>query len=449
MDDNILKAHFPEKMGVLFERSRYKVIYGGRGGGRSWGCARALLLKSIQKPIRVLCAREIQKSIRDSVHKLLSDQIQLLSIGHFFEVQEAVIKVRNGGEFVFAGLSTQTIESIKSMEGVDYVWNEEAHIITKRSWDILIPTIRKENSEIWITFNPSLESDETFQRFVVNPPPDTVVVKLDYHDNPWFPDVLEKERLFCKENDPDSYPNIWEGACKPAVEGAIYYHEIEKAQKENRICNVPYGPLLKVHVVLDLGWSDSLAAGLVQKNFSEIRIIEYIEASHTKLDVFSSELKTRPYNWGKVWLPHDGYAKTLNAGGKSTEDILKKLGWDVSKKEEITELSIEDGIRDTRMMFHRIYFDKTKCEAIKPPEVLTQDFNETPLHWRLIECLQRYHRHINNQTQTASTPVRDDYTHGADTVRYICVNADKMTNEDEKSMVYHAGYSPIDVVVNY
>lgn len=425
--NNILKANFPEKLGVLFEPHRYKVVFGGRGGGRSWGCARALLLKAITAPIRVLCAREVQQSIRDSVYKLLSDQIQVLGLSSFFEIQEKVIKVKNGGEFTFAGLSTQTIESVKSMEGVDYVWAEEAQTITKRSWDILIPTIRKENSEIWITFNPSLESDETYQRFVLGSPPDAAVVKLNYHDNPWFPDVLEKERQFCKENDPDGYPNIWEGSCKPAIEGAIYYSEIQIAEKEGRICNVPYDPFLRVHVVLDLGWSDSLAAGLVQRNSSEIRIIEYIEASHTKLDIFSHELKTRPYNWGKIWLPHDGYSGSLNSGGKSTKDILKKLGWKVPEKQEITELSVEDGIRNSRMMFRRIYFDTKKCNAAKASTVSTPEFNATPLHNRLLECLKRYRRHINNQTQTALTPVKDDYVHGC------FVSGTLVTMEDEST----------------
>jgi len=426
MDGNILNANFPEKLGVLFEPHRYKVVFGGRGGGRSWGCARALLLKAIITPIRVLCAREIQKSIRDSVHKLLSDQIQHLGISPMFEIQEAVIKVRNGGEFTFSGLSTQTIESIKSMEGIDYVWAEEAHIITKHSWDILIPTIRKDDSEIWITFNPSLESDETFQRFVVNPPPDTVVIKLDYHDNPWFPEVLEKERIFCKENDPENYANIWEGQCKPAVEGAIYYHEIQKAIKENKICDVPYDPMLRVHVVMDLGWNDAMAIALVQRQASGLRIIEYIEDSHKTLDFYSSLLKEKRLNWGKVWLPHDGRNKDFKTG-LSTEDIMKKLGWQV----EITNnISVEDGIRLSRMTFGRIYFDKTKTE-------------------RLIECIKRYRRRINTQTQEPGSPLHDEFCHGCDVLRYLCINADKFSNEDERRIVYHQGYSPLDCVVNY
>ena len=424
-----LDAPFPEKLGFLFEPSRYKVIYGGRGGGRSWGCARALLLLSIMRPIRVLCAREVQKSIRDSVHKLLCDQIEILGLQRYFEVLENIIRTKNGGEFTFSGLSTQTIDSIKSMEGVDYVWAEEAHIITKRSWDILIPTIRKDGSEIWITFNPSLESDETFQRFVVDPPPDTKICKLNYSDNPWFPKVLELERVYCKEHDPENYPNIWEGECKPAVEGAIYFHEVQRMEAENRICNVPYDPLLKVHVVMDLGWNDAMAISLVQKHASELRVIEYIEDSHKTLAEYSTMLKGRGLNWGKVWLPHDGFSKDFKTG-LSTEEIMRKLGWDVAKKSEIIELGVEDGIRAVRMTIGRMYFDKTKAS-------------------KLIECLKRYRRAINRQTDEPGAPFHDEYSHGADNLRYICVNADQMTNDVQRPVVYHPGYGVMDDVVGY
>ena len=426
-----LNVQFPEKLGFLFQPMRYKVCYGGRGGGRSWGYARALLLKAYQKPLRILCAREIQRSIKDSVHKLLSDQIELMGLGSFYDIQDVAIRGRNGTEFIFAGLSTQTAESIKSMEGIDIVWCEEAHVISKKSWDILIPTIRKDDSEIWITFNPSLESDEVYQRWVVNSSDNCINAKLNYRDNPWFPTVLEKERLHCKKVDPRGYPNIWGGKCKAAVEGAIYYDEIITLQAEGRICNVPYDPLLKVHVVLDLGWEDSLAAGLVQKHISEIRVIEYLEVSHTGTDVFSNELRRRPYNWGRIWLPHDGFSGSLNTKGKSTYDIFKALGWDVATRGEIAELSVEEGIRNARLMFGRFYFDQTKCNAIRSPESITRGFNPTELHWRLIECLKRHRRHISQTTQAPMAPIRDAYKHGGDMFRYICANAGQMINENE------------------
>jgi phage terminase large subunit len=420
-------VQLPKKLQFLFRPSRYKVARGGRGSAKSWSFARALLIKGATQRLRILCAREVQNSIRQSVHKLLSDQIKCLGLDRYYTVLNNSIRGINGTEFSFVGLSSLTVDTIKSFEGYDICWVEEGQTISKRSWDILIPTIRKEGSEIWISYNPDLETDETHQRFTLHPPPDTINVEINWRDNPWFSSVLESERLHCKETDPDNYDNIWEGKCRPAVEGAIYYKQIQEAETNGRICNIPYDPMLRVHVVLDLGWNDSLAAGLVQRHISEIRIIEYIEVSHTKLDDFSAELKTRKYNWGRVWLPHDGFSGGLNSGGKSTYDIMKSLGWDVAQREEITEMSIEEGIRATRLAFPRIYFDRDKCNAEKAPRT-EGPVKHTNLSHRLIECLKRYRRHINRQTEAASTPVHDDYAHGADMLRYVALNADNMHN---------------------
>jgi len=399
--------------------------------------------------LRILCTREIQRSIKDSVHKLLQDQITLLGFGKNYNVLETSIKGTNGTEFIFAGLSTQTVESIKSYEGIDISWIEEAQVVQKRSWDILEPTIRKKGSEIWISFNPNLESDETYKRFVLNPPEDAVVKFLTFKDNPWHSDILEKRRLHCKKYDPEGYKNIWLGLCRPAVEGAIFYNEIAKAEQEGRICNVPYDPMLKVHLVPDLGWDDSLGVALVQKHSSEIRIIEYIEVSHTSLDVLSNELRTRPYNWGRVWLPPaDGFSKTLNAKGKSTYDIMKALKWDVAKRKEVGEASVDEGIRISRIKFGQMYFDKRKTAASQSPESTTTDFHPTERHWRLVESLKRFRRHISTTTDASGAPVRDLAKHGGDVLRYIALNADNMTNEDERPMVFSGvSYRPRDAMI--
>ena len=428
-----VEADFPSKLAFLFDPHRYKVARGGRGSGKSWGFARALLINGMNKqPLRVLCAREVQLSIRQSVHKLLKDQIALLGLESFYKIGEARIDGINGTEFSFTGLSTQTVDSIKSYEGTDICWVEEGQVISKRSWDILIPTIRKTGSEIWISYNPDLETDETHQRFTINPPEDCVTVEMNWRDNPWFNDVLNQERLHCQQTAPDDYANIWEGKCRSAVEGAIYHKQIQEAETQGRICNVPYDPMLKVHIVPDLGWEDSLTAALVQRHLSEIRIIEYLEFNHTTLDAYSEELKKRPYNWGRVWLPPaDGFAVNIRSRGKSVADILAALGWDVVPKEEVVELSVDQGIRNARMNFHRIYFDQTKAAAAKPiqnpPE---SNVYHTEYSYRLVECLRRYRRHINRQTGAAMTPARDAVAHGADTLRYITNNAELIGNDE-------------------
>jgi len=153
----IAKAEFPLKLECLFKPSRYKVLYGGRGGAKSWGVARALLIKGAQAPLRVLCAREFQTSIKDSVHKLLCDQIEALGLLGFYEITQTSIRGKNGTEFSFVGLKNN-VANVKSYEGVDVCWVEEAQTTSRMSWNVLIPTIRKEKSEIWITFNPELET---------------------------------------------------------------------------------------------------------------------------------------------------------------------------------------------------------------------------------------------------------------------------------------------------
>lgn len=273
-----------------------------------------------------------------------------MGLGAFYEVQATVIKGLNGTEITFAGLSDQTAESVKSYEGVDIVWCEEAQAITERSWKILIPTIRKDGSEVWITFNPELDTDPTYVRFVENAPEDSFVVKMNYSDNPWFNGILEAERLRDKEMlTKAEYDHTWEGICLPAVSGAIYADEIASAKEAtpSRICDVPYDPALKVHVVFDLGWNDQMTLILVQKHLSQLRAIEYIEGNHKTLDWYSTELRNRKHNWGKICLPHDGENRDFKTG-KSSQEIMQELGWDVII---VPKLGIEEGIRLARRQF--------------------------------------------------------------------------------------------------
>lgn len=424
-----ITADFPEKLGFLFHPAPYKVARGGRGGAKSWGFARALLILGLQEKLRILCAREIQDSIRQSVHKLLEDQIDLMGFGSRYNVLRDEIRGANGTEFAFSGLSVHTVDTIKSFEGVDVVWVEEAQVVTKRSWDILIPTIRKENSEIWVSYNPDLETDDTHQRWTIHPPAGAVNVEINYRDNPWHNELQEAKRVHCQITDPDNYDNIWEGKCRPAVEGAIYFKQIQELEAQRRICNVPYDPMLKTHVIVDLGWTDDMSIVMVQKHSSEIRIIDYIEGSHLTLADYSEQLKDLRYNWGKLWLPHDGFSKDVKMG-KSSADILKRLGWDVPQKMDIVQMSVEEGIRVTRLLFNRMYFDKAK----------TTD---------LIEHLKRYRRRMNKQTESAGSPLHDDHSHGADALRYMAINIDRMRNEDDDHRPLLRPFRPLDAVIGH
>lgn len=403
---------FPAKLDFLFQPSRYKIAYGGRGGAKSWGFGRALLIEGWRNPERILCAREVQKSIKDSVHKLLSDQIQELGLGHHYEVLQNEIRGANGTEIIFSGLSNQTAESIKSFEGVTKCWVEEAHKVSRRSWDILIPTIRAPNSEIWVSLNPELDSDETWVRFIENPPVSAKTVEINWRDNPWFPPVLEDERLEMLRQvslgirSQDDYDNIWEGKCKSAVDGAIYFREVQAAKLAGRVREVPYDPLLKVHRIFDLGWNDKMAIGLVQRAASEVRIIQYIEDSHRTLAEYDEQFRKMPYRWGKTILPHDGQARDYKSG-RSAEEILRALGHDV---EIAPNVNVEQGIQAARMMFPRCYFDRESAGAL---------FNR----------LGRYKRRIQSNNEPGG-PEHDENSHGADMFRYIAVSESLLSNED-------------------
>ena len=178
-----MRIKFPPSFQPLFRRSRYKNFHGGRGSGKSVNVARALILHAYQDKKRILCCREIQNTIRDSVHKLIADQIEIMGLSPWFEVTQSAIRGLNGSEFIFKGLRFDP-QGIKSTEGIDICWIEEAQTVSENSWSILIPTIRKEGSEIWLTWNPLEENSPTYQRFIESPPPDCISVEVNYYDNP-------------------------------------------------------------------------------------------------------------------------------------------------------------------------------------------------------------------------------------------------------------------------
>lgn len=413
---------FPAKLRPLFKPARYKVARGGRGSAKSWGFARALLAMGADRCIRVLCAREVQASIKESVHQLLKDQIEAMGLGPEYDVYETEIRGKNGTLFAFAGLLQHTVTSIKSYEGFDYVWVEEGQTVSNRSWRVLIPTIRKDGSEIWVTFNPELDTDDTYVRFVENTPPDCVLIEMNWRDNPWFNDVLNAERLHDKRTLPkEDYDNIWEGKCRSSVIGAVYAQEVAEMHAEGRVCLLPADPKLKTHVILDLGWNDSMFTILAQRHLSSLRVIETIETDHKTYQWLSAELRTRHHNWGKVWLPHDGAHATPQTG-LTARQVMRDLNW---KTALVPNLPVETGIRMARQVASRVYLDKTKAAG----NVTRAD---GVVIGSLGECLKRYRRHINSKTDEAGTPVHDRWSHGADGYRYLSLVADKLTNESDE-----------------
>lgn len=211
----------------LIQPARYKGAYGGRGSGKSHFFAELAIATSfIKLGTRGVCVREVQKSLRESVKLLLEDKIEALGLGPAFTVQQDMIRTPGGGLIVFQGMQDHTAESIKSLEGFDWAYVEEAQTITERSLELLRPTIRKPGSELWFSWNPRSATDPVDQLLRgVEPPPDAVVVPANYSDNPHFPDVLDQERLFDYRNNPQRYDHIWRGAYEPQAIGAIWNRE--------------------------------------------------------------------------------------------------------------------------------------------------------------------------------------------------------------------------------
>jgi len=362
-----VSVEFPEALGFLFEPHRYKIAYGGRYGVKSWSFARALLLIGVSpqllwpgrtEGVRILCARETQKSIAESVHKLLSDQIVALSLEAYYEIRETSIRCpRNGTEFIFAGIR-QNVTNIKSYEACDIAWVEEAQTVSKNSWNVLVPTIRREGSEIWVSYNPDLETDETHQRFVVHPPTNSVVKHTTYRDNPWLSNVMRQEMADLKARDPNAFDNVYEGLCKHAVEGAVYRKEITAAEIAGKFTRVPYDAMYPVHTYWDLGYGDNTSIWFAQSFPFEFHVIDHVSGSLQALSYYVKELQERPYIYGSHWLPHDAKAHELGSG-RTIEEQLRDFY--PNQVRVARKLSVVDGIAAVRAIFSRCYFDLDHC----------------------------------------------------------------------------------------
>lgn len=399
-----IKAQFPEKFQPLFQPKRYKVYCGGRGGGKSQNIARALLIIGAAKPIRVLCAREFQNSIAESVLQLLQEQIEDLGLGALYEVQSTCIIGRgkaSGTDFIFTGLR-HNVSKIKSLHGVDIVWVEEAQTVSKSSWDVLIPTIRKAGSEIWISFNPELDTDETYKRFVLQDSPDTLVQVVNWSDNPWFPQVLEDERLKLKERDPDEYLTVWEGKTRETLDGAVFAKEMRACRLDGRRTKVKAAPGHPVDIYCDLGKRDLTAMWFAQRIAMQTRVVGFYQNRGEDWPHYMLHINTffREKGWmvGNVWLPHDGFAERLGA----TKTIAAQTRDGGFKVREVPRVSVETGISTARTAMAEAWFDEA----------------ETLDGWN---TLARY-RFMVVDGQWSKVPFHDDASNAGDAWRYVAIS---------------------------
>lgn len=357
------------------------MFYGGRGAGKSWSFAFALLIIGAKQKTRILCTREIQGSIRQSVHHLLSSCIDELELNTFYRITRDTITGANGTEFIFHGLRHDPMQ-IKSLEGVDICWVEEAQKTTNESWDILIPTIRKKGSEIWVSFNPNLDSDPTFQKFVVNPRDGILLKKVNYYDNPFFTKELQDEVDYLKSTDYGEYSHIWEGECKTFSSSQIFRNKYKISSFKTPEDITPY---------LGLDWGFSQDPTVIIRCFvigDELYIDQEAGGTQVELDHTHKLIDAIP----------NSKQYTIRADSARPESIsfVKRQGYRIESVHKWPG-SIEDGIEFVR------------------------SFRQINIHERCIEVaseFMKYSYKVDKLTGDILPDIVDKDNHYIDALRY-------------------------------
>jgi phage terminase large subunit len=390
----------PDWSRVLFEPFwRYISVRGGRGSGKTKNFARALVMRSTVEPLRVLCTREVQMSIRDSVYATIVQEIKELGLESQFEILSNEIRSKKGGMFIFRGLASETIDSIKSLANIDIAWVEEAQAVSRKSFEMLFPTIRAEGSQIWLSWNPELETDPVYQLVVTEGLPKCANLFVNFDQNPWFPEVLRLEEQHMLAHDPVRHRHVWKGEPLPAVEGAIYFDQIMKMTNDGRIRPMTFDQQLQRYAVFDLGFNDAMTCGITQRTKDDIRVLDYVENNKVALEWFDGELRGRGHDPSNtiIVFPHDGRHKNLQTA-LSPQELMQMYGWSV---EIVDNVGVENGIRLCRELMDIMYIDEGRCT-------------------QLLERLKRYARNKHGH------PLHDENSHGADMTRYIAVHSNLM-----------------------
>jgi phage terminase large subunit len=420
-----MEIEFNEKLAFLFSPARLKIAYGGRGAGKSDGYAIALIILSMKMKLRILCLREIQTSIEESVKETIESYIYQYQLESFFDIKDKSITCTlTGSRFIFSGLRYK-INSIKSLAKIDIAWIEEANNTSKNSLDKLMPTIRgkhesskdglggpfRKGPEVWISFNPELDDDEVYNRYVVNKElyaPDFLpnevtgemeryayVVKINYTDNKWFPPDLKREMNLLKANNYTKYLEVWEGFTKQTLDGAVYADEIKQTLHDGRRKRVAHDPTKPVYTAWDLGSSDKTAIWFIQRVGMEYNLIDYYENRLKKLPHYIEVLEAKKYTYAVHYQPHDADNETLAA--RSIASMTRKAfpNAKVIVVQRPTKKVV--GINAARTIFELCNFD----------EAGTAD------GW---QCLSRYAYKVNDETGSFSREPDHDtpWSHGAD-----------------------------------
>lgn len=420
-----LEIQTPRVFVPLLQPARYKGAYGGRGSGKSHFFAELMVEEHLRDHgSRSVCIREVQKTLAQSSKRLIEDKIIEMGVGSKFEVQRDQIITPGGGLIVFQGMQDHNAESIKSLEKFKRAWIEEAQTLSQRSLTLLRPTIRAEGSEIWAAWNPRRKTDAIDEFLRQSETPGAIVVKANWRDNPYFPDVLEKERTLDLKRYPDRYEHIWEGDYAKALEGAYYARHLADAKAHGRICRLAPDPLLTVRAYFDIGGAgaraDAMSIWIVQFVGREIRVLDYIEGQGQVLAYYVNELRAR--GWGKVEcvLPHDGL-NTNNITGKRYADHLRDAEFSVRSIPNQGQGAAMMRIEAARRLFPIIVFNEATTEAGR-------------------EALGYYHERKDEDRGIGLGPDHDWSSHAADAFGMMCIDYTAPSLDDEeKAVTYGPG----------
>lgn len=356
-----------------------------------------------QKPLRIVCAREIQNSLRESVKQLVEDKIKALGLESLWDCQDKVTNGANGSRFSYVGM-WRNPDAIKSLEGADIFWGEEASAFSERSLRIIRPTMRKPGSELWFSWNPEFEHDPVDRLFRGSdgPPRDSLVVEVSWRDNKWFANSpMQAEMEGDYERDPISAEHVWGGGYVSAVTGSYYTHQLTAALTEGRIGDVAVDPIIRKRAFWDLGRRDATAIWIAQFVNREIRVIDYIEGKGQELSFYINELRSRGHGGALMVLPHDGASVTVIAPG-SAQEQLHAAGFEVDVVPNQGKGAALQRVESARRLFPRIWFAAEPTRAGRT-------------------ALAAYHERIDEKRNVGLGPEHDWASDPADAFGLMCV----------------------------
>jgi phage terminase large subunit len=424
-----VKVQIPPKLIPVFQgEARYRGSYGGRGSAKSRTFAkmtaiRGLMWAEANEPGVMICGREFMNSLAESsmaeVKAAIASEPWLDAA---YDVGETYIRTRDKRiEYAFIGLR-HNLDSVKSKARVKLMWVDEAEPVSETAWSKAIPSVREHDSEVWVTWNPERKSSATHKRFRLNPPAGSKFVEMNWRDNPWFPKVLDTDRLEDFDKRPDDYEHVWEGGFKQVVEGAYYAKQLAAMKAEGRYSRQARDPLMRVRVFFDIGGTgakaDACSIWVAQFVDREIRVLDYYEAVGQELGEHVGWLRSHGYEKAEIFLPHDG-ATNDKVYRVSYESALRDAGFSVTVIPNQGAGAASARIEVARRLFPRIWIDP-KCEAG-------------------VEALGAYHERKDEKRQIGLGPKHDWSSHGADAFGLMCVAYEEPRKNVERMIIPEFG----------